>query len=388
MSDASALAHDYLRAHAHFHPVDATFMGLRGHDHQLPPAGPESVQAELDALATLRAALGTVTPPTGSGARLDARMLDAQLTVRTAELHRAPPQHNPAWYTGEAAFAVISLLLPGGPKDPQEVRDALRVRLEAVPGFLAQARGHLHGRTVPRDWAERARREAQATATLLEDGLPRHPLWHPEFQLPAARASRALRAYASDLDGLPLTDDVACGEAHLDLLMRAGHGLPFGPHEALERATLAFDRLTRELEEDAARLDPGRSWQEQVAALEHRSPDLSGVRDAYRAGHERAMSAAEGLVTPAREYGLDFRAAPDWALGTGDLYFLFYRSPAPCRPGHGSVYWVFPPGDDAAAYLRAQNTSAIKLIHAVHHGSIGHHTHNARAREAESSTLR
>ncbi|WP_216318532.1 DUF885 family protein [Deinococcus aestuarii] len=388
MSDAASLAQEYLRVHAHFHPVDATFMGLRGHDHQLPPAGPDSVGVELDALATLRAGLSKATIATGSGDRIDARLLDAQLTVRAAELHRAPPQHNPAWYTGEAAFGVISLLLPGGPEDSQEARDALRVRLETVPGFLAQARTHLQGRTVPRDWAERARREARATALLLEDGLPRHPLWQDDLHHPAARAARALRAYAEDLDRLPLADDVACGEAHLDLLMRVGHGLPFGPREALERATVAFDRLTRELEGDAARLDLSRSWQEQLAALEQVSPDLNGVRDAYRAWHERAMSAAEGLVTPAREYDLDFRAAPDWAVGTGDLYFLFYRSPAPFRPGHGSVYWVFPPGDDVAAYLRAQNTSAIKLIHAVHHGSIGHHTHNARAREAESVLAR
>jgi uncharacterized protein (DUF885 family) len=32
------------------------------------------------------------------------------------------------------------------------------------------------------------------------------------------------------------------------------------------------------------------------------------------------------------------------------------------------------------AYLRAQNTATIKITHVVHHGSIGHHTQNARAR--------
>ncbi|WP_019587663.1 DUF885 family protein [Deinococcus apachensis] len=388
MTDASGLAQEYLRVHAEFRPVDATFMGLRGHDHQLPPAGADSVEAELDAIVGLRDRLGAAAAPMSSGARLDARLLGAQLTVTEAELRRAPRQHNPAWATGEAAFSVISLLLPGGPGDPAEARDALRVRLEALPGFLAQARSHLHGRAAPRDWTERARREARAAATLLEDGLPRHPLWQDALHHPAARAARALRAHAEDLAGLPPTDDVACGEAHLELLMREGHGLPFGPREALERATLAFDRLTGELERDAARLDPDRSWPEQLAALEGDAPEVDGVLDAYRTWHERALDAAGGLVTPERAYSLDFRMAPDWAAGVNDLYFLFYRSPAPLRPGHGSVYWVFPPGEDVGAYRRAHNTSAIKLIHAVHHGSIGHHTHNARAREAASVLAR
>ncbi|MPY67897.1 DUF885 domain-containing protein [Deinococcus sp. SDU3-2] len=388
MTDASSLAEDYLRLHAQFRPVDATFMGLPGHDHQLPPAGPDSVDAELDALRALRARVETAPEPTSSGTRLDARLLNAQLALGEAELQRAPRLHNPAWATGEAAFSVISLLLPGAPGNPTERGDALRVRLEALPGFLGQARAHLQGRAAPQDWTERGRREACAAATLLEDGLPRHPLWHTDLQAPAFRAARALRAHADELAELAPVDDVACGEAHLDFLMRVGHGLSFGPREALEQATLAFERLTQELEHDAARLDPSRSWQEQLAALEHDTAEEGGVLDTYRVWHERALEAASGLVTPERTYTLDYRTTPDWAVGTADLYFLFYRSPAPRRPGSGSVYWVFPPGEDMGAYLRAHNTSAIKLIHAVHHGSIGHHTHNARAREAASVLAR
>ncbi|ASN82393.1 DUF885 family protein [Deinococcus ficus] len=388
MTDASSLAEDYLRLHAQLRPVDATFMGLSGHDHQLPPASLDCVDAELDALATLRGRLRHASRPTTAGARLDAGLLGAQLTVTEAELRRAPRQQNPAWATGEAAFSVISLLLPGEHSGAAERADALRVRLEALPGFLGEARAHLQGRGAPGDWTRRACLEAHATANLLERGLPRHPLWQAPMQGPAYRAVRALRAHADELSRLPTTGTVACGEAHLDLLMREGHGLAFGPREALEQATLAFERLSRELEEDAARLTPHHSWQEQVAGLEQVTPAPGRVTDAYRASHEAALDAAAGLVTPERTYDLDFRSVPDWAVGTADLYFLFYRSPAPRRPGTGSVYWVFPPGEDLGAYLRAHNTSVIKLVHAVHHGSIGHHTHNARARNADSVLAR
>lgn len=386
MTNASDLAEEYLRVHAHHRPIDATFMGLRGHDHRLPPADADAVATERAALADLQAKLGQLPTPATSAERLDARLLGAQLAVVLAEQARAPRQHNPAWFTGEAAFAVISLLLPGGPGDLQETRDALRVRLEAIPTFLAHARTALQGQAVPGDWAERARREARAAATLLQDGLPRHPVWQDELRHAVARAARALLGYADDLTGGDA--GVACGEAHLELLMRAGHGLPFGPREALERATLAFERLGGELERDAARLDPQRTWQAQLGDLERSTPAASGVLDSYRRWHERALAAADGLVTPARDYALDFRWMPNWAVATQELYFLFYRSPAALRPGDGSVYWVHPPEGDLNAYLRAQHTSAVKLVHAVHHGSIGHHTQNARARGAESVLAR
>jgi len=384
VTDPHDQARAYMRAHAQLRPVDATFMGLPGHDHQLPPAGPDAVGAERATLEALQADLTHMRAPQTAAERLDAQLLSAQLTTALAELDRAPRQHSPAWYTGEAAFGVISLLLPGHLDDPEVTRDALRVRLEAIPAFLAQARAHLQGRARPDDVAERARREARSAAHLLSSGLPKHPLWNDTLRLPAGRAARALLAYAEDLSGPDAP--VACGEAHLDLLMRVTHALPFGPREALERATEAFARLTAQLEAQARRLPGDLHWTEHLAQLEARVPegDLLGT---YRELHERALDAARPLLTPANDYGLDFAFLPEWAEGSGDLYFLFYRSPAPLRPGTGSRYWVTPPGPDPAD-RRAHNCAFVKLVHAVHHGSIGHHTHNARARQADSVLAR
>ncbi|GGS43591.1 DUF885 family protein [Deinococcus knuensis] len=387
MTDVHDQARAYLRAHAQLRPVDATFMGLPGHDHQLPPAGPDAVHAELATLEALQADLAHLQVPQTAAGRIDAQLLTAQLTTALAEGRRAPRQHSPAWYTGEAAFGVISLLLPGHLDDPDVTRDALRVRLEAIPAFLAQARAHLQGRARPDDVAERARREARAAAHLLTSGLPRHPLWDDTLRLPAGRAARALQAYAEDLSGPDAP--VACGETHLDLLMRVTHALPFGPREALERATEAFARLTTQLETQARRLPGGLHWTEHLARLETQVPDADPARllGTYRDLHERALDAARPLMTPVDEYGLNFTFLPEWAEGSGDLYFLFYRSPAPLRPGSGSRYWVTPPGPNPAD-LRAHNCAFVKLVHAVHHGSIGHHTHNARARQADSVLAR
>ncbi|GGR06214.1 DUF885 family protein [Deinococcus ruber] len=380
----AALVEQYLQWHAWNRPVDATFMGLPGHDHRLPPVGTEAEEREQAALREMQAALDALPEPDAAAVRQDAWLLRSQLRVNLEESRVRPRQDSPAWYSGEAAFAVISLLLPS--PQPRSTED-LRRRLEDIPAFLAAGTKRLAGRNLPADWVERAVREAHALSRLLTDGLPQHPLWSSELAKAARAASQAALAYADSLH--PGDADPASGAEYLAFLMREAHALPYSPTEAEALAEAAFYRLLHDLEEQAHQLDPQRSWREQLAALEELHPELDDVQATYEAWNQRALSAARGLVTPAKEYGLSFQWLPEWARAVaGDLYFLFYRSPAALHPGAGSVYWVFPPGSDTHSYLRGQNTAFIKLVHAVHHGSVGHHTQNARARNAASTLAR
>jgi len=384
------LVNAYLALHARFRPVDATFMGLGGHDAQLPPAGAEALAQERRELqAVLAEVEGFGGEPEGAGERLDLFLLGSQLRVWQREAAERPRQHNPAWYTGEAAFGIVSLLLPTErPTDPA----AVLARLEALPGFLAVGTATLEGLNLPADWVERARKEADALTALLLRGLPQHPDlqhtdWQDGWQGAATNAAKAVQAFAGALK--PGTADPASGEAYLAFLMKEAHHLPYSPAEAEQLAEAGFEELRAELEELARRLDPHRSWREQLASLETQHPALAEVQATYEAWNDRALKAAEGLVTPASEYGLSFEYLPAWAReAAGALYFLFYRSPPAGHPGQGSVYWIFPPGADEAAYLKSQNTPFIKAVHAVHHGSVGHHTQNARARQAASRLAR
>ncbi|WP_240741126.1 DUF885 family protein [Deinococcus sp. Arct2-2] len=389
MSGIAALVEAYLELHAQFRPVDLTFMGLPGHDHRLPPAGPQVAQQESEGLERLRSALDAAAPPQHAGEQLDARLLDAQLAHAAAELNRAPRLLNPAWYTGEAAFGIISLLLPQPGKTPEEIRTALTARLSDMPRFLNEGLAHLHAaQQIPADWSTRAATEATSLVEFLRQELWLHP--HTDSRDAAladaaAQAAQAAEAFALEVQG-PLRGSpevsTACGAAHLELLMRRVHGLPFGPHEALAQAEAAFAHLTAELEQDA--LSFGTDWQSVLASLDAVRPDPAELADIYRHWHQRALQAAEDaeLVTAASGYGLDFRPMPDWARQVSrDLYFLFYRSPAAARAGTGSVYWIVEDGTPP-------NVSFIKLVHAVHHGSVGHHTQNARARQSPSQLAR
>ncbi|RUT31076.1 DUF885 family protein [Arsenicitalea aurantiaca] len=381
-----ALVDRFLAHHWRFNPVDATFMGERGYDHRLPPAGAETLDDERAGIAELLGMLEASEEPDDLGQRLDRRMMIAELTVRQAAAESRPRLANPAWYSGEAAFGIISLLLP----QSAPVREAaLLDRLEGVDGFLAQGAERLAGVAVPAGWVARARRECAAMALFLREDIALHEDWAEGWQAPATRAADAFERFASALDGLDDADPAA-GEAYLTLLMRTQHGLDFGPREALERAEAAFARLGEEMEAMADAIRPGASAAIILAKLAAIGPEsVDAAFKSYEAIDQKARKAAEGLMTLAQGYGLDYRwMAPCFRRVSQTLYFLFYRSPPGLDAGSGSVYWVTPPGSDETAFLAANPTAIVKTIHSVHHGGVGHHTQNARARVAASRLAR
>ena len=380
------LVDEFLAHHLRYRPVDATFMGIGGYDDLLPPAGAGTASEEKAGLEALRTRLAAAPMPATPGERLDLGLMRAEVAVAEANLAHRPRFANPCWYTGEAAFAVIGLLLPQSlPVDSQ----AVAARLRAVPDFLSDGQARLDGAPAPRGWVERAKREAAVFAAFLDGDLRRHPDWRTDWADPAAAAARSARAFAAAIDGLE-DRDPAAGPAHLSLLIREAHGLDLSPEALLRQGEAAFEQAGAELVEMAARIDPQRSWREQVDSLAGLHPPTAGaVLESYRTWHDRAMAEGASLVTPETGYALEYRSlSPAFRSLAGDLYFLFYRSPPAGRPGAGSVYWVASPPEDEAAYLRAQNHATVKAIHAVHHGSIGHHTQNARARRAPSRLAR
>jgi hypothetical protein len=379
MTMLEQLVDRFLKTHLEFHPVDATFMGLDGHDHRLPPADPEAIEHELGLLLELRRELLHLEAPTTFEEQLEYRMLSAQIELAIRELQERPRYHNPAWYTGEIAFGLVSLMLPSDP--PRSPKDFAK-RLGAIPKFLRQAKKWLGFRPVPADWTKRAILECKAILRLLGRGIYFHTFWSNELKPALEKAALEVGIFMERLEFHPDTNP-ACGEAYLSFLMREVHGLPYSPAEAEAMALQAYQQYLDELNQMAGQLNPQRTWQEQLAELSKQHPALEQVIPTYEALNQQALEMAEaaGLVTTAGNYGLSFQTLPAWALEVvGDLYFLFYRSPPAGRSAKGSLYWVFPPGQDVQAYLQGQSFSTIKITHVVHHGSIGHHTQNAGAR--------
>jgi len=376
----SAIGEAFLAHHLAFRPVDGTFMGRRDCDGLLPRADARAAAEERRSIEEIKVAVAAA-PESSAAERMDKRLADAELKLAAASLQERPRFANPSWYSGEATFGIISLLLPQSA--PLDVA-AVRARLEALPDFLADAQARLReSGAAPKSWSERAAREASALAQFLQQDFSRF-LGEAAWQRSAVVAAQALQDFSRSLAALE-DRNPAAGLEFLEMVIRDVHAIGGGAEALLKAASAAFERLGEELIEDAARLTPGQSWQSSIDSLAAITPSADAVLAAYRHWHDRAVSTAQaaGLVTPASGYGLEYRflEAPFQHIAPA-TYFLFYRSPPALRPNAASVYWVTPPGEDLAAYLRGQNVSVLKTTHTVHHGSIGHHTQNARARTA------
>ena len=119
--EVDQLVDGFLEHHFRFRPVDATFMGIKGHDDRLPPSDPEAPQREAEELAALQKRFASLEQPKAVGAYLDYTILSSQLKHRVRELRERSQYKDPSWYSSETAFAIISLLL-----HPLTTRRAMR----------------------------------------------------------------------------------------------------------------------------------------------------------------------------------------------------------------------------------------------------------------------
>lgn len=377
----------YLDYRFDWRPVDATFMGAAGHDHRLPRTGPEAAQverAELIALQTI-----VTDAPADAMDAVDRQIMLGEIAVEIDALSFRPRHRNPAWHTGEAGFSIISLLLP---QTPAVRRSAVKARLDGIPAFLRDGLAAIGTDPVPTGWKARALSECMALARFLRVEAKSHADWQADWNTAAEMAAAAFDDYASALQDVPGGADPACGADHLTIIMRDVHRLDFGPDEAVRRARALFNRTTDDLVRMACDIDPDVPWEDQVAALSDIGPrteaEVLAMLQQLDAKAADAATAA-GLMTPDHAYALDYRFFPDWAQRISkELYFLFYRSPPALNPSDGSVYWVNHEGSDPAAYRAGHATAMLKTIHAVHHGRVGHHTQNARARQAPGPLAR
>jgi len=388
----------FFAAYYRLNPVNATFIGVHAHDHRLPDFSVSGRDTARTAVAALRQELQslpaeTLTPSQAIDRDLAAGFLEIQQWELISPHFRFA---NPSVYTGEAIFGVLSLFLRRFGTAAERVEAAIQ-RMEAVPALLRQ--GQETVRRAPIWWTERARRECSGALAFFQAGID---LLEPEYQpfLPDIRraADRATAAFAdfdryleSELRQQPL-EDVGCGADTFDLLLRRAHFLDWDAETIADYALEEMRRSEAELNAGAERFGAA-TWQSALAGL-------AGLHAADSAGYyaryntlwlaSRRVVEEQGLLTWP-EFPLRFVPQPRWARDAApNLYFLFYRSPAPLDPLDGPVdYLVTPiesdmPEEKQIELLRSVNDSVIKLNHVVHHGGIGHHVQNWHAFRAES----
>ncbi len=382
-------------------PVTASFIGKHEYDAFLPdfsPKGVEETVAEMEAqLAQFRGMSEEGLTPRQC---LDKKQAEGFLEIQLWEFsegchhfHRG----NPSLYSGEAVFGLIACILTQ--YAPVEQRfAAMRNRMEAMPGFFAQAVQNLG--PAHREWTRRAIRECDAGVAFLRNGLARavesHGYRGNDWQAASKVAEKALLTYRDFMENTLLLnhrDDVAAGRDAFTLMMEKAHFADLDLQTYAAYAQFEVDRASAYLAEHAADFD-AQTPAEALAKLQDTHPDAEHYLERY---HEtwnavKALSdRCELLTWP--EFPIEYIPRYSWANECASgLYFLFYRAPAAFNRPIVHEYLAFPLPANATqaemeAFLRSNNDEVIKNNHVVHHGSIGHHVQNWNAYHQTNSFI-
>jgi hypothetical protein len=383
-------------------PVDATFIGRHDHDHRLPDL---SEHATGDALAAMQRLAARV--PSGDGLsvveRVDHRLAAGSLHIEIAELQSGQVVTNPAFYTGEAIFGVMSLFLREHAPLPLRL-EAATSRLAAVPILLAQGMNNV--RTAPSEWTTRAVDECTGGMAFFRDGVdaliagaqsnPEHRVSASAlatFRMAADTASAAIATFGSYLETTlrhrPRAD-VAAGAEALSLYLREGHALTETAEEIRSRAIRAMQDAGRLLQKNLAR-----ERLQTAAQLDERLSSLHPSADKFLLRFQQSWNALRGVAIENDLVGwpevpVRYVPQPVWARAAAPhLYFLPYRSPSAYDAPAEHLSLVPPiepdwPEERRDGILRAVNDAVIRLNHVIHHGGLGHHVQNAFARESPS----
>lgn len=385
-------------------PVNATFTGMHVYDSHLPDWSPDGL-ASLDAeMRALQVQLHEQYPAPNAARfyREDVDLLDAELIRAFCEIQLAENasghgmRGNPALWTGEAVFAVISLMIREfGPLDDR-IR-AATARMNAIPEFLSHARDVLGDRPIPAAWTARALRDCEGAEILFTRGVQR---WiasgrHAPASESLALASEAIaaiafREFADWLRGRPLAAEstMACGATHLDLLLTRGHQSGRSRADLLAEARGRLDIECGVLDEKVR--EYAGTWAVVQVRLGENHPTPGEYLEAFeykwRLCYRKVLD-ANVLTWP--DWPISYVEIPPWTCDAAPyLYYLYYRSPAPLDPYDEYEYVVPPlPRGDPLPHLRAWNDSVIKLNHVVHHGGLGHHVQNWHAYHRATSRV-
>jgi uncharacterized protein (DUF885 family) len=378
-------------------PVTATFTGMHAFDHTLPDWSPEGLAAAVAEMRGLRGLLDRVGRVSDQDVvrfpeHVDLALADAFLEIQIAE-HEGLQFYrgNPALWTGEAIFSVISLVTRDFAPLAARLESAI-ARLRAIPGFLASARRTLVA--APASWRDKAIRECDAAAILFGRSLPewgQSPQREGTVPVTFVKAcGQAQEAFAEFRDWLERDVAIAAdgadqaGPEFLSLLLRRGHWCLTPLDELLGEAQAALDEMHTRMQ-TCLRAAGMASWPEAQARLATLKPTADDYLPRFLRTWQRCYDAAisADIVTwPDRP--IRYVPIPEHTRDAAPLlYYLFYRSPAPLDAIPVHDYVVTPidgvPADEVERRLAAANDSTILLNHVVHHGGLGHHVQNAHA---------
>ena len=379
-----AVADAYLDAAAAHDPFLATYVGVPGHETELPGYDPDWY-AERAALRRRTARELAAADPQDANDRITVAALGEELEVaarlREIDADEAPLNNidSPVQYLRD-----VFDLMPTATVDDWA---RIATRLAAVPGSVAGYLAALQaavdrGRRLPRRQVRVAMEQARANAapdgffaTFARTARPadggelpgtlRRDLEHNAAR--AAAGYERMRAVLGEQLLPGATDRDAVGrEAYLPR-SRQFVGARIDVEETYDWGRQELDRISRAMQDTAARIRPGASVAEAVAALDadpaRRIEGSAALQEWMQRTSDEAVEALAGshFDIPDRIRRLECRIAP---TSSGGIYYTPPSDDLVTRPGR--MWWAVPEGVTSFSTWQERTT-------VYHEGVPGHH---------------
>jgi Bacterial protein of unknown function (DUF885) len=394
----SALSEEFVECHLRNDPVAATEAGIHDYDHLYPHDSPEGFHDRSTWLLDLEQRLMASVPweELPAEQRVDYAILRSRLATMRADLDDIRvPARNPVMYPRTALRGLF--LLMARPFAPlQERKEAILSRLMAVPEYLAAARENLQ--EVPAEFLTIAS-EVNANGPAFVEDVVRtltrsFPGEEERIEHAGGRARTGFTEYQNFLErDLPakVGGTYAIGERWMNFKLEREHLLGMNCDALEDFGREHVERTRRLLEDEAKRLDPARTWREQIAEAKRRHPEPLRVREAYVAEVERAKRfVQEKRLAAIPDRALDIVDTPVFERVTTP--YAAYVAPAPFDVEPVGTLFVTPVDlgrrpEIQMQQLQAHNYLALPIV-ALHAAYPGNHLQRCHALHAGSRLRR
>lgn len=385
LGDFEAAAQQFVAALCQYSPAAASYLGIHDHDAVLARPGEAAVERFGGALKATLDDLTRLPAAQSSREVAERKALAGMCTSALIELVDVRPwNRNPVRHLEELVGAIY-LPMVRDHESASARAEAMRSRMEDVPGFLKAAREA--SRDVPALFAEIALEVGQTTDALLSETVL---AWGQE-QAPnvslveaSARAGAALGEHLDWLAGCGRDDNsFMVGGDVFERLLAAEHGLECTTEDILRMGEDLLGQARQEIQE-VARAGSCPDWQSAVAEAQVGHPDAQALLGAY--GREvdkaREFTSRRGLVTlPSTPLEVVWTPEPLRML----VPYAAYLPSGAFDTSQRGLFWVTPPdaslsATEASERLAGHNWAAVALT-TIHEGYPGHHVQRAVANQ-------
>ena len=371
MSAYNDLVDSYYRAWFRYHPERAVDLGVEGYSHLLVPYGDD----DIGALITLNEKLIDAVDAMDTSALDPDQLIDLRLMYGQAYLESKQLVELDWRLRDPTRFVPVNAIYQLTIRTVKDRCGALRERLQAIPGHLRGAKGHLLSapEKIPPIWLESAIFEAREGATYLR-GLNEHPLVKPcRLYGELEKAAHALDEFAHFLEheiGNRAQGNFACGRSYYEAKLTYQHGLDVGAKELNAFGQKLYDSVWDELQRVTIELQGHADVNELMRKIQRDHKVIKPLLDVYK----NEMQSAHGfvkqheLVTLPKKTFLHVVETPKFLQN--QIPFAAYVDPMPTDSAQTGYYYVTPPQDEDS---RGEH-NLVSIRHTcVHEAWPGHH---------------